>query len=467
MSKALKLSHRKTGGGTSVEEWGVGGDGKVNETLKIQNALDNFQHVYFPPGTYLVDGSLTASLDKQVIEGAGKGSVIKMMASKTYDLTQPHAALTMNAGEQTLQDLQLIGPDTGDDSNFSGSGSDWYNLAALRVDAPSSNVNEVNIDRCEGVGMTLSRQYCNVQLCQIQRTGLDGVRTTIDEQRVLASRFTDCTKTTYSNISTYPSSPTTAVHFLDNDCIVSECHFINNTRDITCNGEHHVICNNQCWDGVHVAARETVVSNNLIRSNSGNALTVANDGSSYINSLVGNDIRTMDQGGANDIISPSSYGVFPVKKAAANENPDIDRIYQQRAHAFVPPNDASNNADGSVPLNSPADAQLIDVNASNDSFTVVRTMLVQITMPTVNVVTEYQAGWLYVTNEDTGSNVASAGVYVCYNNTSGDYFTAPTSLQTRLQPNTVYKLYMLTSDKQTAADLTYDADFGITIADIE
>jgi hypothetical protein len=49
MSKALKFTHRKSGGGTSVEEYGVNGEGKFNETLKIQRALDQFQHAYFSP----------------------------------------------------------------------------------------------------------------------------------------------------------------------------------------------------------------------------------------------------------------------------------------------------------------------------------------------------------------------------------------------------------------------------------
>ena len=101
MSKAPVGNNRKTGGGTNVEAWAVRGDGKFNETLKIQDALDTFHHVYFPLGTYLVDGSVTASIDKQVIEGAGKGSVIQMMANKTYDFTSEHAALTLNAGNQT------------------------------------------------------------------------------------------------------------------------------------------------------------------------------------------------------------------------------------------------------------------------------------------------------------------------------------------------------------------------------
>jgi len=334
MSKVPRLSNRATGGGTSVYEWGVSGDGTFNETLKIQRALDNLQHVYFPAGTYLVDGSLTASLDKQVIEGAGKGTVIKMMANKTYDLTKEHAALTMNAGEQTVQDLQLIGPDTGDDSTFSGSGSDWYNLSALRVNGDSSTVSGVHVERCEGVGMAVSGTYCNVSLCTIQWTGLDGLRSTGKQQSVLGSRFTRCGEAAYSNITTYPSNSTSAVHLYENDCVTSECYFNENMRDITCEKYHHVICNNICRSGVHVAARNTLVNNNVIRGNGGNAITVANDGQSFISSLTGNDVYPMDEGGADDIIAPSSYSEHPVKNATANRNPDIDRIYQQSSTAM-------------------------------------------------------------------------------------------------------------------------------------
>ena len=467
MSKVPRLSNRATGGGTSVYEWGVLGDGTFNETLKIQNALDNLQHVYFPPGTYLVDGSLTASLDKQVIEGAGKGSVIKMMASKTYDLTKEHAALTMNAGEQTLQDLQLIGPDTGDDSTFSGSGSDWYNLSALRVNGDYSGVNGVQVDRCEGIGMHVSGIHCNVSLCLVQRTGLDGLNTAAREQFVMQSRFANCQKATYGNITTYPSSTTFGVHLSQKDGIISECFFINNTTDIVCREYHHAISNNILRSGILVETEYAVVSNNVIRADSGNAIKVVNDGSSYISSLTGNDVAPMDQGGADDIIAPASYGQKPVLHATGNRNSDIDRIYQQKAHATIRPNDASNNGDGSVPFKSTDHEQLINVNVSKDRFTVERNMLLQISMPPVVVNTNFDIGEFHVYDEDSGSTVNNVWTSTYDNSVSSNIFVAPAVIRARLQPNTTYKLYMYSDQSQTVADLGYDENWIITMTDLE
>jgi len=467
MSKVPRLSNKASGGGTSVYEWGAIGDGTFSETLKIQSALDNLQHVYFPPGTYLVDGTLTASLDKQVIEGAGKGSVIKMMASKTYDLTQPHAALTLDGGEQIVEDLQLVGPDTGDDSTFSGSGNDWYNLAALRVNVGYASISGVKIDRCEGLGIDIRSEQCKVSLCHIERAGLKGIDASTKEQFVVESQIRNCKQASYSNITTYPSDASAAVHLSQNHGIISDCFFDKNALDIIIKDSTHVISNNICFSGVHVEAKLTIVSNNFIRDNGGNALTVADDGNAFISSLTGNDMDRMDQGGADDITTPSSYSGIPVQKATGNYNVEIDRIYQQRAYAQIRPDNQQNPNDGSVPFQIAENAQLITVDSTNNSFAVDRNMFVQINMPTIIVNTSFQDGVFGVNNEDTNTRIAYTSYYVSYNSTSGTYFTTPCAVQTSLQPNTIYKLYMYTDFAENVADLTHDNDFKIAIADLE
>ena len=467
MSKVPRLSNRATGGGTSVYEWGVLGDGTFNETLKIQRALDNLQHVYFPPGTYLVDGSLTASIDKQVIEGAGKGSVIKMMAGKTYDLTKEHAALTMNAGEQTVQDLQLIGPDTGDDSTFSGSGSDWYNLAALRVDSPSASVNGVKIDRCEGAGMAVSQPNCKISLCRVERTGLNGISATARQQCVLGSHFHQCAKTTYGNITTYPSGNTFAVHLQQDDCIISGSYFIDNARDIMCQQNDHVISSNTCFSGVHVEAIRTVVSNNLIRASGKNALTVANDGQSAIASLVGNHVNPMNQGGTDDIIARTSYSRKPVIKATANDNPDIDRIYQQKAYAQIRTENSGNNSDGSIPMRLLEKAQLIVIDTTKDTLAVDRDMLVQISGPPIRVNTDFTKGWFAVRDETNDSEVTGVYTRTSDNSTNNTLLLMQTTLQVRLQPNITYKFYVFENDAGSVADVRYDDEFVYSLIEVE
>jgi hypothetical protein len=178
MNKVRKFSHRKTGGVISVAEFGARGDGVTDDTQALQWALNEEQSVYIPTGIYLVDGSLTASIDKQSIKGAGKGTVLKLKGSKTYDLSKEHAALRLNADHKTVDGLQLTGRDTGDDSTFTGSGSDWYNLSAQHVHGDWVTVSGIHVDRCEGVGMAVSGIHCDVSLCSIQWTGLDGLRAT-------------------------------------------------------------------------------------------------------------------------------------------------------------------------------------------------------------------------------------------------------------------------------------------------
>ena len=467
MSKAPKLTHRKTGGGTSVEEWGVRGDGTFNETLKIQNALDNFQHVYFPPGTYLVDGSLTASLDKQVIEGAGKGSVIKMMAGKTYDLTQQHAALTMNAGEQTLQDLQLIGPDTGDDSTFSGSGSDWYNLSGLRVDGDLTNVKGVQIDRCESVGIDVLRGYCKVSLCTVERTGLEGLRLPGGFGFVSATHFNYCQKTEYNSITTYPSGTTSAVHLIGNDCIVSDCHLQYNARDITSENSLQVICNNTCRSGVHVLGTNTVVTGNTLVGDGRNAITVANDGNAHISSLTGNHVEAMDQGGADDIIARDSYSIKPVKHATGNNNPDIDRIYQRKAYAEINTGTASTDSNGLVPLSTDTASSVIDVDTSNHTLAVLRPAWVQISMPIAEASTSFGEGRL-VLDDDSGGFAGSSVLQTYDDSASSKVFVACPTFVSGLQPNRLYRIYMYTNENaDNPADLTFQNPSSITITDVE
>jgi len=218
---------------------------------------------------------------------------------------------------------------------------------------------------------------------------------------------------------------------------------------------------------VHVVGKNVIVSNNYILNNNDNAITVANDGSSSINSLTGNYVDPMDQGGSNDIIARSSYSQKPVLYATANNNADIDRIYQQKAYAQLLPQDTGNNSDGSIPLQGVDFAQLIGVDSNNDVFYVSRGAFLQITTTAIEVNTNFSKGFFEVYNDDTDSRVSRTDIYSVDDSPTSTFVTTPTAIQVRLQPNTNYKLHVFDTDGSTAVDLSHHPNRPISIIDLE
>jgi len=69
-----------------VKKYGVIGDGVANDTTAIQTVLNLGGNIYFPSGTYLVDG-LTLSANTTII-GDGDSSIIKLNNSKNTHVLQ-------------------------------------------------------------------------------------------------------------------------------------------------------------------------------------------------------------------------------------------------------------------------------------------------------------------------------------------------------------------------------------------
>jgi polygalacturonase len=58
-----------------VKELGAVGDGKTDDTAAIKQAYAGKNHaIYFPPGTYLVSDTITATPKRYFIQGAGRGA---------------------------------------------------------------------------------------------------------------------------------------------------------------------------------------------------------------------------------------------------------------------------------------------------------------------------------------------------------------------------------------------------------
>lgn len=60
----------------SVRDFGAHGDGLMDDTLAFHKALSAHDHVYVPPGTYLISAPITL-IERQSLIGAGQASVIE------------------------------------------------------------------------------------------------------------------------------------------------------------------------------------------------------------------------------------------------------------------------------------------------------------------------------------------------------------------------------------------------------
>ena len=82
-STTRRLSDR-LGDIVSVKSFGVTGDGTTDDTAAINVAIsalnaNEFRHLYFPPGTYLISSTLDAiTQDHSTIFGAGRSSLLRM-----------------------------------------------------------------------------------------------------------------------------------------------------------------------------------------------------------------------------------------------------------------------------------------------------------------------------------------------------------------------------------------------------
>jgi hypothetical protein len=114
---ASKLSFTQAGGGTartvdsrlkdsvSVKDFGAIGDGTTNDTAAIQAALNAHATILFPPGTYLVNASLSIPNRDAVITGSGSQTTILKFTGGTNGLSWTS---TSNANTLSIEGLTLL-----------------------------------------------------------------------------------------------------------------------------------------------------------------------------------------------------------------------------------------------------------------------------------------------------------------------------------------------------------------------
>jgi hypothetical protein len=89
---------------TNVKKFGAKGDGVTDDTIAIQNALNEGGNIFFPKGTYLVNSLVVKSNTK--IQGAGKGvSILQFITSPTGPLLDLRGISTALKSDIEICDL--------------------------------------------------------------------------------------------------------------------------------------------------------------------------------------------------------------------------------------------------------------------------------------------------------------------------------------------------------------------------
>jgi polygalacturonase len=92
---ALTKAHNRMieGAPVNVKDYGAVGDGVTDDTAAIQAALDAFNRVYLPAGTYITSAALTLNANNE-ISGDGDNSIIDIGTNVDHVLKTPTVAYT-------------------------------------------------------------------------------------------------------------------------------------------------------------------------------------------------------------------------------------------------------------------------------------------------------------------------------------------------------------------------------------
>lgn len=98
-----------------VKRYGAVGDGVTDDTNAIQDCLDNESDIYFPPGDYLVTGTLTKTGDDWSIRGAGRMQSSIVVGAGTFDVLKlgETAATVTNGRVEHLSIRSSVGTRSG------------------------------------------------------------------------------------------------------------------------------------------------------------------------------------------------------------------------------------------------------------------------------------------------------------------------------------------------------------------
>jgi hypothetical protein len=130
-----------------VKNYGATGDGIVDDTIAIQKAIDTKRSVYFPPGTYKVNGlNLHSSCDYY---GAGKNSIIKLI-QKPY--SAPEVANYRSNSAFNLKNVRNV------------------KVRNLKFICPTSKTKNTPATEYANIAIDIqSSSDCRIESCQIEQ----------------------------------------------------------------------------------------------------------------------------------------------------------------------------------------------------------------------------------------------------------------------------------------------------------
>lgn len=142
----------------SVKDFGAVGNGLVNDTIAIQNALAAHDTVYLPPGEYLINATISLSSRKTLI-GAGQSSVIACQSNTFNAIEIPGEFTTIQnlrieggnvavklfgsiapCVQNTMVDVQIFAPNIGiqlDGYNDTNKPCYWNNFERVLIEQPA------------------------------------------------------------------------------------------------------------------------------------------------------------------------------------------------------------------------------------------------------------------------------------------------------------------------------------------
>ncbi len=144
----------------SVKDFGAVGDGLVDDTVALQNALAAHDHVFLPAGTYLITSTVSVAANKSLI-GNGQKSIIKCQTDLFHAIEIPANNVVLHnfrieggligiklfgssaeCSQNSVIDIQIIGAETGillDGYTDTNKPCYWNNFARILIEQPLTN----------------------------------------------------------------------------------------------------------------------------------------------------------------------------------------------------------------------------------------------------------------------------------------------------------------------------------------
>ncbi len=344
----------------NVRSFGAVGDGRKDDTLAIQKAIDGARNargglVFVPAGTYRVTAPLVLRSQVSLL-GVGRPSSLMTSDVKT------NVVSGTNISDVVLEGLQLQGggKDQTDDAGDGGNGIQLQGVSRVRIvgcwlerfddaifaaDSSSITVAENHLEAVSGAGV----RWLNVSLGAILSNEMDGARDFGNKKSAVNMVWLSATPNGYTN-----------------RCIVAGNRGINfSFEGILVIAHHNLICDNviesalngvNCQSGSEERTQPVVggsyntISENLFRNTRAQVMRVGNSSGSNEGGTIGLDLAgdTSSNTSRGDSFSgTSSHGIGLGAHASWNQIVD-PTVIEAAAHGILIQGGVGNSVSGGL-----------------------------------------------------------------------------------------------------------------------